>query len=253
MNEEKTVSGAQEVAIPDGAADTRDEDLSLSTENMPAKAYPVEEESHHDGQSYMTTLYNHKTHQFDREQAEKLVQIGLYSEPHLKRLRYLARLSGEEGVKELLNKLITDGEQRFATDIQSKISDPELAHRIAESELSRLREDAPSDDLEQNLAQSRDALNRRLAGEFVELQSEFSQVDSFASLPVEVKQQAAEEGVPLKYAYALYACRQQALISAAKEQQEAASSAATHSLKSEASDGTSPEMANVYKALWGQY
>ena len=78
-------------------------------------------------------------------------------------------------------------------------------------------------------------------------------IDEFGALPQWVKECSAKDGVPLKYAYALHACRQQAKISAAEAHQQAAAKATAHSLKSVASDGTSPEMASVYKALWGQY
>ena len=99
----------------------------------------------------------------------------------------------------------------------------------------------------------KDNINRRLAEEFLELQSEFPQIDEFGALPQWVKECSAKDGVPLKYAYALHACRQQAKITAAEAHQQAAAKATAHSLKSAASDGTSPEMASVYKALWGQY
>ena len=89
--------------------------------------------------------------------------------------------------------------------------------------------------------------------QFLELQREFPQAQDFGALPDWVKECSAIEGVPLKYAYAMHVCKEQAKISAAESTQRAAANSATRSLKSEASDGTSPEMASVYKALWGQY
>lgn len=255
MNEESIVSGTQEVAIPEVAAQATDDNAPISYSQPPAIADEGDEgATHHDGsEAYLTTLFNHEARHFDRAEAEKLVQLGLYSQPHIEQLKYLARLSGEKGVKELLSGLVAQEEQRLTDEISGKVSDPELAQQIISDRLAQLRENLTDDHLDRQRAEDMDAVNRRLAGEFIELQAEFPQIDSFAALPQWVKECAAGDGVPLKYAYALHACRQQAKISAAEAQQQTAARAAAHSLKSEASDGTSPEMAGVYKALWGQY
>jgi len=255
MLQENLSCGVDEVAILDSAENATDFDEAQSDIQPPAIAADEgSAQPNHDGsEAYLTTVFNHEARQFDRSEAEQLVQMGLYSKPHIDRLKYLARLSGEQGVKQLLNRLIADGEQKLANDISGKVTDPALAKKITDDELSKLREALPDDDLNRSVEESKEGINRRLAEEFLELQSEFPQIDEFGALPQWVKECSAKDGVPLKYAYALHACRQQAKISAAEAHQQAAAKATAHSLKSVASDGTSPEMASVYKALWGQY
>jgi len=254
MTQENLSCSADEVAIPVDTEQTTDFE-EMSDFGSPAIATENDDlsQNHEPKEAYLTTVFNHQPRQFGRDEAEQLVQIGLYSKPHIDRLKYLARLSGENGVKELLNRLIDEGEQKLATDISGKVSDPNLAKQIADEQIAKLRGTQSDDEEKASEQAAKDNINHRLAEEFLELQREFPQAQDFGALPDWVKECSAIEGVPLKYAYAMHVCKEQAKISAAESTQRAAANSATRSLKSEASDGTSPEMASVYKALWGQY
>ena len=253
MTQQNQAEGNLEVAILEDAPQTNGSEETLTDTQLPAIAEMEEGAKSDQTEAYLTTVFNHEARQFDRAEAEELVQIGLYSKPHVDRLKYLARLSGEQGVKELLNSLIAKGEQALTDDIMSKVTDPEFAQKIADEQLAKLREALPDDEVSQSVALDKEGINRRLAEEFIQLQSEFPQVQDFGRLPQWVKECSARDGVPLKYAYALHACREQAQISVAEGNERRAAEHSAGSLKSNPSDGTSPEMASVYKALWGQY
>lgn len=253
MMQENLSCGMDGVAISTDTEMTTDFESAASNQSAGTDGNGNGNQNQPQSDAFLTTLFNHETRQLSRNEAEQLVQIGLYSKPHIDRLKYLARLSGEGGVKELLNRLISEGEQRLTDDISGKVADPSLAKQITEQRLAQLREAMPDDEAERANKEAKDDINHRLAEEFLQLQSEFPETQDFAQLPLWVKERAALEGVPLKYAYALYICKEQEKIQANLQSQQKAAEHSARSLKSDASEGTSPEMASVYKALWGQY
>ena len=255
MTQETLSCSTDEVAIPVDAETSKDFEESASEIEVPAIATEEEgdPQSHEPSEAYLTTVFNHEARQFGRDEAEQLVQIGLYSKPHIDRLKYLAKLTGEAGVKELLNRLIDEGEKKLTDDISEKVFDPQLAKQIADERIANLRGALSDDEQNQSATEAKDDINRRLAEEFLELQREFPQTEDFGALPQWVKEKSAIDGVPLVYAYAMHLCQEQKKISAAEEMKSQREKSVIHSLKSQASDGTGPEMASVYKALWGQY
>ncbi len=245
MNQNEQSSVATDIAIVD-SAEAKGSLADVSQGAMPDQSEAAQSEP------FLTTLFNHEPRSLDRDEAESLVQLGLFSKPHIDSLRYLASLSGQKSIKEVIGSLIAKKEQEIFSDTASKISDPELAISVAKERIAKLKGEQ-GDELYRPNQADKNELNQRLAEEFIELQGEFSDVAQFSQLPDSVKRLAAEQSIPLKYAYALHLCREQAKINAAYGTERASASASASSFKSDPSSGTSPEMASVYKALWGNY
>lgn len=240
---ESATSDSDNVPSGEGANSDEGAEGAESAEDAPE----VEEEA------FLTTRHNHEVKRFNREEAEDLVQMGLHSKPLVEKMRYLAALMGEESVKPVLDKLISAHENVVRTDISKKVSDPDLVEQLVSSKLSEFKTKAGQQEQAEKDAYNAegDNINRRLAKEFVDLQKDFPDVASFDALPKAVKRTAADGGVPLKYAYALHLQREQAKIAAADKAAKAAASASAGSAKSDVADGTSPEIAQMMSALWG--
>ena len=203
---------------------------------------------------FLTTRYNHEVKKLNREEAEDLVQIGMHSKAHLDRLRYFAALSGGESMKSALDRLITAQENVIRADISKKVSDPDLVETLVASKLKEFKEKAGQQEQAEKEAHNAegDNINRRLASEFVDLQKDFPDITAFDALPKSVRREAAEGSIPLKYAYALHLQREQAKINAAAKAAKSAASASTGSGKSDAADGTNPDIAQMKNAIWGE-
>ena len=237
-----TASAGEENGNPQTDADGVDNSGNDGADEQSAEEEP-----------FLTTRHNHEVRRFSREETEDLVQIGLYSKPQLDRLRYFAALGGNENVNAALDNLIAAQENVIRSEMSKKVSDPELLETVVAAKLAEFKTKAGQQEQAEKDAYNAegDNINRRLGREFAELQKDFPDVEKFDDLPKSVKRTAAEQGVPLKYAYALHLQQEQAKINEADKAAKSAAAASTGSSKDVPNSGTSPEIAQMMRALWG--
>lgn len=237
----------QEVAPVDGA----DAEATPQAEKKPAETgTQVQTEQG------FRIRFNHQDRDLTREEAVAYAQKGLKYDsiaPMLQDLSYLAAINGKTA-PELVKEYINAGERMFRHDLEDKYGDDteviELMMERYRSQNKAKYEKTENDRKNAEEAaekQARQTFEQRLAMEFVELQREFSEIKSFAELPAEVKQ-AAADGKDLTAAYLLYRHRE-AIKAAAAKQTEAAATKASAGKMGAADDHYDPLIAAFVKGL----
>lgn len=231
--------------VPDTDADETEQAAEVCGEDA-AQLNPK------DTESLLTVRFNHTDRALSRAEAVELAQKGLKLDSMadmLNDLSYLAAIQGKAPA-EIMKDFIKAGEDLKRKEFAEKYGeDSELLDVLIEN-FRRENRQKLSDAYtlgKQAEAEAEQNLNRRIAEDFQKLKSDFPEIGDYASLPSEVKRQAAG-GTPLKYAYLDYRYAEEKRINAAKAQAESAAKKSTGSLHSDI--GANPTESALMRGLW---
>lgn len=189
--------------------------------------------------------YNHQSRQLSAAEATALAQKGLkYDElsPMLDKIRLLAAGCGKS-VTEMVDGLVAAGDQAlYRRLLEEAGGNEQVAGRLMELEKTKrqtaLAEAAKTQ--QEREADDRQALADRLATEFMELQSDFPEVQEFSAVPKSVVQTAIDKNISLYDAYLRYE-RAEGKKAAQAAQQQAVAAAASVGSRSDAPPQEAPD------------
>lgn len=205
-------------------------------------------------QPFLTVKYNHKDKALTQSEAVALAQKGLKYESSYKALQRLADLKGVS-VDEFLNSIEKDHEESYRNSLLEKYGeDEELIGNMMKLYEFNKKEALENAALkrEQEKALDYEQTNLRIAKEFLELRKEFPELKSFSALPLSVKQEAINSGMPLMLAYLLHQHTENKKIADAQKQELNAAQKSSGSMSDESMDDITQSDLRYLKALWSK-
>ena len=224
-------SGAEEVSATDGEVSSND----VAAEETPAP--------------FLTIRFNKKDEPLTEEEARDYAQKGKF---YHGKLDYIATLS-DTTIPELLDKMLNSIDEAKRNELISQFGNDEdtinLYMKAFHDEQKEKYEKAIAD-RETAEKQSVEDRNARIAEEFVAMQQDFPELKSVNDIPSSVLK-AANNNMPLAYAYLLHKHKENQKIAAAQEQSKAAAQTSTGSMSANEGDTKSDAEQRYLKALWG--
>ena len=190
-----------------------------------------------------TPVYNGEVKPIKAEDTARvttLLQKGMKFEHmagDLERLHRLASLRGVKSVTALLESLVSEGEAAKKNAYVQQYG-KEAGERLWEAE-QRLYSGFEKEQQASEEA-SREALHKRLASEFIELQEVHSSLNRFTDVPRQVVESALQNGISLLDAYNRHTLQEQQRVASATKQQAANQEAAVGSLASVGRETSDP-------------
>lgn len=206
-------------------------------------------------QGAIQVRYNHQTRNLSLKEAQTLAQKGLKFDelsPTLDKLRYLAA-ANNKSLPDMVDALAQSQDaQLYRSLLRECRGNEALAKRLFQAEkdkwnarFAQARQgDAP------NPQRERDALNARLADDFIELQAAFPELTAFKQVPPSVVKTAVDKGISLTDAYLRHLHSERRRSEQAKEAQAAAAKASPGSLSAGGDDTVNPAIEAMMAGVW---
>lgn len=203
-------------------SNTADDENGSRENNSADDNNPIGEES--ESEFSLPITFNHEKKALTRDEAIKYAQMGMnLNESGLNlseiksiynKLDFLAALN-DTTIDNLIDGMMKRDEESYRDELEQRFGDDEdvinqliaLRKNEQKEKYNKILADRKTN-AENEAEVKKVKLEERLAGEFFELQKEFPNVETFETLPREVKAMAAE-GKDLTYAYMLYKKREQ--------------------------------------------
>ena len=205
---------------------------------------------------FVSVQYNHKNRDFTKEEAIKFIQKGMHTEALRSKLEYLAKAQGTD-VNSIVEKIISAPEisyRRHLEEMYGKGSpDVEIGMAIYREKQSNeykkiMHESENSIERESEIK----SVNSRLADEYINLKAEMPDAPEYSDLPDSVIIEAAEGKRDLYSAYLRYLHNEKKKIDAAKNTQEAATTASSGAMGQNSQDNITSAERNFLSGLWGR-
>ena len=215
--------------------DSTDTGTMPTEESENASGIPANTES---APSAIRYKFNHRTETVSMDEAPTLLQKGRKLEqitPQLDRLRFLAEASGKKDLQEFIDELETSWDRaEYQKYLKTAGGNEEIAKTLQEvAKKERTGKFKTSDQLDaEQKTKDEDALTQRMGEELSDLMREFPDVKEFSQLPETVVHEAAEDGIPLKYAYIKYLYENEKRSHTQIEAQQKAASASAGPMRS---------------------
>lgn len=171
----------------------------------------------------------------DRETVTAYLQKGMQYDalmPRMEKLNMLTHMAGAKDADEFLDRMTESYDRSALKEAIDKYGerDGRAFYQTRRDERQRGYRTLTEQNA-QEAQNDRDAVNRRLAQQFLELQAEYEDVKSFKDLPSSVVNMALERGISLLDAYNRTLIRRSRAQRAAKAAQQAAQKSAAPSLR----------------------
>lgn len=231
-------------------------EVHAETAAPPLPADPADEASAPtDSGELFTVKFNKQLRSLSREDAVQYAQKGMKYDtvqPLLDTLKYVATAEGKT-LPELVEAIRVQNEQNLFSRLMDRCGDEEIARELMEVERTR-HQAAYHHLLEQEQNEERDteeAVTRRMATEFEDLQREFPQFTEFGQVPSPIVRDSLSAGIPLLDAYLRHEHRERVKADAALATQQAAAEASTGTQASAGDAPASPVIAAMLRGVWG--
>lgn len=225
----------QQDTIPAADTDAQQQDRQAQQDGGNADAQ--QDGTQDDGQDVAAPVipiqFNHEYRELSINEAATWAQKGMYADKLLADLSVLAAASSAESIPALMKQLKSAHETMLLSKYKEQCGgNEELANKLLEIDRGKWIQRAPeiSKSWEQAFQEDANAVNKRLAEEFIKMQKEFG-IEKFDQLPAEVVNVAVKNNIPLSDAYLRYQYAQNKQAQAAAENQKAAKQATPGSLK----------------------
>lgn len=221
---------SQEDQTKDQSKDQSGGQSENQTENQPETAQGAQSEQ---AVPVIPIQFNHEYKELTVSEAANWAQKGMYADKLLADLSVLAAASSAESIPALMKQLKAAHETMLLSKYKEQCGgNEELANKLLEIDRGKWTQRAPeiSKSWEQAFQEDANAVNKRLAEEFIKMQKEFG-IEKFDQLPAEVVNVAVKNNIPLSDAYLRYQYAQNKQAQAAAENQKAAKQATPGSLK----------------------
>lgn len=198
--------------------------------------------------------FNHEIRELSLDETTNAVQKGLYADQIIGKLSVLAAASNAKSVGEFVDTMLSAHEDSVKSRYAEQCGgDEELAEKLIKADREQWigggkeMSKAWNDDIKQ---QSGD-INKRLAEQFIELQSEIGDIKAFDELPKSVVNTAISKNISLLDAYLRYQHEENKKTAAANTQQAAAKKASAGSLHASTADDSDPALAAALGGIFG--
>lgn len=223
-------SGTEEVPVTDGEVSSND----VAAEETPAP--------------FLSVRYNHEDKPLTEEEARDYAQKGIF---YHGKLDYIATLS-DTTIPELLDKMLNSIDEAKRNELISQFGNDEdtindlmeVFHTKQKGKYEKAIADRESAE-----KQSVEDRNARIAEEFVAMQQDFPELKSVNDIPSSVLK-AANNNMPLAYAYLLHKHKENQKIAAAEEQSKAAAQTSTGSMGSPETAADTEADAAFKRSFW---
>ena len=220
------------------AADTDAQQQDRQAQQDGGNADAQQDGTQDDGQDVAAPVipiqFNHEYRELSINEAATWAQKGMYADKLINNLAGLAAASNADSIPALVDQLRSAHETMLLQKYTEQCGgDKDLANKLLEIDRSKWQEQAPkiAKGWDASYQEDANALNKRLAEEFLAMQKEFG-IDKFDQLPAEVINSAVKNNIPLSDAYLRYQYTQHKQAQAAAESQKAAKQATPGSLQS---------------------
>lgn len=242
-------SGEEDIVTPDDN-DLSEEDAMRDTEATLTQE-PVSEKA---AEPFVSVQYNHKNRDFTKEEAIKFIQKGMHTEALRTKLEYLAKAQGTD-VNSLVEKIVLAPENAYRSHLEQMYGkdspDVEIGMAIFREKQSDeykkiMRESENSIEREREIK----SVNSRLAEEYINLKVEMPDAPEYSDLPDSVIKEAAEGKRDLCSAYLRYLYKEKIKIDAAKNTQQAATTASSGAMGQNSQEDMTSAERNFLLGLW---
>ena len=203
---------------------------------------------------FVSVQYNHKNRDFTKEEAIKFIQKGMHTESLRAKLEYLAKAQGTD-VNSLVEKIITAPEKAYRAHLEQTYGkdSPDVEIGMA------IYREKQSDEYKRLMSESENSIeneernksvNSRLADEYMNLKAEMPEAPEYSDLPDSVIIEAAEGKRDLYSAYLRYLHKEEVKIDAAKNTEQAATTASSGKMGQNSSDSMNSTDRNFLSGLW---
>jgi len=258
-------NAVSEGAIPNEPETHQDDALDISSGTAPQDPTDTDAESvrsdgdgavsaaeqEADSTPFLSIRFNHENKSLNRDEAINAAQIGLKYGGLCEKLNRAALLKGMSA-EALIDSIISGEREAYKNSLPENL-DGETVER-----LMKLYDIEQADKYKQSVQTAEateisqeQALNERLATEFLELKGEFPEYFEYGSLPTEVRK-AAEDGKDLLSALLLHRHKSEKAAAKAREQAEIVAKAGMGSLSGD-SYGESNDVSEFKRGLWQGY
>lgn len=254
QEKETDFNPTDDAVVTPNVEDAVEENITRDTEGLPTQKYVSEKEK--STEPFVSVQYNHKNRDFTKEEAIKFIQKGMHTESLRAKLEYLAKAQGTD-VNSLVEKIVTAPEKAYRAHLEQMYGkespDVEIGMAIyrekQSDEYKRLiRESENSIENEEKIK----GVNSRLADEYMNLKAEMPEAPEYSDLPDSVIIEAAEGKRDLYSAYLRYLHKEKVKIDAAKNTQQAATTASSGKMGQNSAEDISSAERNFLQGLWGR-
>ncbi len=244
-------NGENDIVTPDNSG-LLDEDVVRDTEATLAQKSVSENAA----EPFVSVQYNHKNRDFTKDEAIQLIQKGMHTESLRAKLEYLAKAQGLD-VNSLVEKIVSAPENAYRRHLEQLYGkdsqDVEIGMAIYREKQSDeykklMHECENSIEREEKIK----SVNSRLADEYINLKAEMPEAPEYSDLPDFVIREAAEGKRDLYSAYLCYLHKEKKKIDAAKNTQEAATTASSGAMGQNSTDDITSAERSFLSGLWSK-
>ena len=250
ISDETTDIGIEDKGIVTPNDETlSNEDVTRDADELYAQESATEKKV---SEPFVSAQYNHKKRDFTKEEAIKYIQKGMHTESLRAKLEYLAVKQGTD-VNSLVERIVSAPEDAYRKHLEAMYGkDSEDVEIGMEIYREKQTGDYKKIALENQKEANKNNINERLADEYINLKVEMPDAPEYSELPDSVIIEAAEGKVDLYSAYLRYLHKEKKKIDAAKEKQEAATTASSGKMGKNSGDNISLSEKNFLSGLWGR-
>lgn len=242
----ETVTPNDEVLIDEGVE--RDAKLP-KTQNFASENAALNE-------PFITVQYNHKSRDFTKDEAIKLIQKGMHTESLRNKLEYLAKIQNTD-VNSIVEKMVSQPENAHKAYLENLYGEGSKEVEIG----MKIYREQQSDEYKKMMAESDEnkeyekninGINSRLADEYLYLKQQIPDAPDYCNLPDDVIIEAASGKRDLFSSYLCHLHNEQTKINAAKEIGEAAKNASSGKMNDTMGDDMSSAERSFLLGLWSK-
>ena len=252
QEKETDFNSTEDTVVTPNVEEAVEENITRDTEGLPTQESVSEKGKV--TEPFVSVQYNHKNRDFTKEEAVKFIQKGMHTESLRAKLEYLAKAQGTD-VNSLVEKIITAPEKAYRAHLEQTYGkdSPDVEIGMA------IYREKQSDEYKRLMSESENSIeneernksvNSRLADEYMNLKAEMPEAPEYSDLPDSVIIEAAEGKRDLYSAYLRYLHKEKVKIDAAKNTQQAATTASSGKMGQNSSDSMNSTDRNFLSGLW---
>ena len=249
--DENIENGERDIVTPDNN-DLLEEDVMRDADSLMAQKSVSENLA----EPFVSVLFNHQIRNFTKAEAIKFIQKGMHTESLRAKLEYLAKEQGTD-VNSIVEKIVSAPEKAYRAHLEAMYGKDSPDVEIGMS----IYREKQSDEYKKIMSESESSIKReaeiksvnsRLADEYIDLKSEMPDVPDYSDLPDSVIREAAEGKRDLYSAYLRYLYKEKIKIDAAKNTQQAATSASSGAMGRNSQDDITSAERGFLSGLWSR-
>ncbi len=252
QEKETDFNSTEDTVVTPNVEETVEENITRDTKGLPTQESVSEKGKV--TEPFVSVQYNHKNRDFTKEEAIKFIQKGMHTESLRAKLEYLAKAQGTD-VNSLVEKIITAPEKAYRAHLEQTYGkdSPDVEIGMA------IYREKQSDEYKRLMSESENSIeneeknksvNSRLADEYMNLKAEMPEAPEYSDLPDSVIIEAAEGKRDLYSAYLRYLHKEKVKIDAAKNTQQAATTASSGKMGQNSRDSMNSTDRSFLSGLW---